>query len=206
MITLVLIFGLMNTTIAKVPSQLLICLGKIEKSYHKTKQLGPFYELNQNLINELTQVPGIEAQPEVLKKICKISPEAPLVLLEEILLNPSSWHNLKKSESPVTQKIAKQLIKEMNQQSPEILLIFLGALQAQMPTHNCLEKYIPGLNHLYRDVKWLQEEMDLKKIASTKDRLVPIFNRLRDLKEITQACNDEKSKNNAKSPKSASDQ
>jgi hypothetical protein len=73
-------------------------------------------------------------------------------------------------------------------------LAFLSSLQAQMPTHDCLEKHIPGLSKLYLEVKWLQEEVDITKITSAKQRLVKIFKGIADHKQLAQICAQEKAK------------
>jgi endonuclease V-like protein UPF0215 family len=40
--------------------QILKCLGEEEKRFHLNKEVGPIYDLNQRLISEMIQTPGIE--------------------------------------------------------------------------------------------------------------------------------------------------
>ncbi len=170
------------------PSRLMYCLGQQEKFFHLKKQTGPFYELNQNLMGELIQIPGVEASAVLLNRICKPSTMAPLYLLEAIVLDPRDWYTFKSDLEPQRRTIAVELMKEFRQMSPEILLTFLASLQMIMPTADCLEKHIPGLSKMYHDVKWLQEEMDLKKITLGHKRLIPLFSRLQKYQDFAQEC------------------
>lgn len=170
------------------PTRLMYCLGQQEKYFHARKITGPFYELNQTLMGELLQVPGLEASSVLLNRICKPSPSAPLYLLEAIVLDPRDWWILKADLDPQRRTIAQELMREFRQMSPEILLSFLSSLQMIMPTANCLESHIPGLSKMYSDVKWLQEEVDLKKITLGHRRLIPLFSRLEKYKDFAQEC------------------
>lgn len=170
------------------PTRLMYCLGQQEKYFHLKKQTGPFYELNQTLMSELIQVPGLEASSVLLNRICKPSPMAPLYLLEAIVLDPRDWWYLKDDLDPQPRMIALELMREFRQMSPEILLNFLSSLQMIMPTPHCLEEHIPGLSKMYHDVKWLQEEVDLKKITLGHKRLIPLFSRLQRYQDFAQEC------------------
>ncbi len=170
------------------PTRLMYCLGQQEKFFHLKKQTGPFYELNQNLMAELIQVPGLEASSVLLNRICKPSTMAPLYLLEAIVLDPKDWWVLKSDLEPQRRMIAIELMKEFRQMSPEILLTFLSSLQMIMPTPNCLERHIPGLSKMYHDVKWLQEEVDLKKITLGHKRIIPLFAKLQKYQDFALEC------------------
>lgn len=177
-------------------SRLMYCMGQQEKFFHLKKETGPFYELNQNLIAELIQVPGLEASSILLNRICKPSILAPLYLLEAMVLDPRDWYVLDRKLDPQTRSISEELMKELRQMSPEIMLTFLSGLQMQMSTPGCLEKHIPGLKKMYHDVKWLQEEVDLKKITMGQERLIPLFSGIQKYQLFAAEC--AKSKNTTK--------
>lgn len=172
----------------KGASRLLYCMGQQEKYFHLKKETGPFYELNQNLIAELIQVPGLEASSVLLNRICKPSTMAPLYLLEAMVLDPREWYLLDRKLDAQTRSISEELMKELRQMSPEIMLTFLSGLQMQMPTPDCLERHIPGLKKMYRDVKWLQEEVDLKKITMGQERLIPLFSGIQKYQFFAAEC------------------
>jgi hypothetical protein len=179
------------------PSKLMQCLGLQEQYFHKQKLAGPFVELNQAIIGELIQLTGIEGSKTLLRTVCRPSKTRPLELIEAMLLDPHGWYAITPKLSGLELNISKELVKEMKQMLPEILLAFLSAVQGQMPTPDCLEKNIAGLTKLYQDVKWLQEEMDLSKITNARRRLVPIFKALHRYQEIAQMCERSKSKKTA---------
>lgn len=178
-------------------SRLLMCLGAQEKRFHQTKATGAFYDLNQRLIGELIQASGVEGQSALLKQVCRNNEKASLHLLEAMLLDPKGWYVLKQTSGTLGE-LTKELVRELNQAAPELLLNFLAGLQMQSPTPDCLEKNIPGISKLNDDVKWLQEEVDLEKITNKKTRLVKIFAGIQKMDSYFEACAKEKSKKTAK--------
>lgn len=175
-------------------SRLLVCLGAQEKTFHKQKAGGAFYDLNQRLISELLQTQGVDGTPALLKQVCKKTERSSIHLLEAMLLDPNGWYMIKTGSTGLT----RELMKEMAQAAPEMLLSFLAALQAEAPTSDCLEKHIPSLRKLNDEVKVLQEEMDLSKITNKKSRLTKIFAGVQRSDEIFAVCAKEKSKNTDK--------
>jgi hypothetical protein len=171
-------------------SRLLVCLGAQEKSFHKQKAGGAFYDLNQRLISELLQTQGVDGTPMLLTQVCKKTERSSIHLLEAMLLDPNGWYVIKTGPTGLT----RELMKEMAQAAPEMLLNFLAALQAEAPTPDCLEKHIPSLKKLNEEVKVLQEEMDLSKITNKKSRLTKIFAGVQRSDEIFAVCAKEKSK------------
>jgi len=99
---------------------------------------------------------------------------------------------------------------------PEILLAYLGQLQAEAPDAHCLNNKIPGLKTLNMEVKYLQEEIDMIKIAGRRKRLVKIFAGIKQAPKLFAECRlatqkaaaqtNSKSKNNAKSTEKPSSQ
>ena len=175
----------------------MLCLGAQEKRFHQTKAAGAFYDLNQRLIGELIQTSGVEGRPALLKQVCRNNEKSSLHLLEAMLLDPKGWYVLKQNSGTMGE-LTKELVRELNQTAPELLLNFLAGLQMQSPTPECLEKNIPGISKLNDEVKWLQEEVDLEKITNKRTRLAKIFAGIQKVDSYFEACAKEKSKKTAK--------
>ncbi len=170
-------------------SHLLRCLGAEEKAFHAAKRAGAVFDLNQKLIGELILVNGIEGSEVLLREACELPGGSPSVaLLREIILRPRGWYRLTTQPDAVESNISKGLVADLNSSAPEILLSFLGQLQAEAPTADCLEKHIPGIKQLYLEVKWLQEEMDIDKITAGQRRLAAIFEQLAHPYEVLALC------------------
>ena len=156
-------------------SRVLKCLGKEEKALHLRKETGAVYDLNQRLIGELVLINRIDAETSLLKRICTMKGSPSIGLLEGMLISPKGWSAPASTGNGVEDSIQKGLIDDLNQGLPEILLNFLGQLQAESPNATCLNEKIPGIKSMNEEVKWLQEEVDLTKITNRKERLEKIF-------------------------------
>lgn len=182
-------------------SVLLHCLGAEEKFYHAKKRLGALYDLNQRMIGEILQVPGLEGAADVLRDACKPGEATSLVVLEAILLHPNEWYAVAQGHQLGEVSIMTELLKEIIIGAPEMFLTFLGQLQSEAPTPDCLEKQIPGLKELYSDVKWLQEDVDPSKLVGNKGRLRYILRTIRDPEVIFAKCRVKPPQSKAKSKK-----
>lgn len=171
-------------------SELLVCLGLEEKAFHTKKQTGSTYDLNQKLIGELVLINRIDAPASVLQKVCHTQHSPSVQLLEEMLLEPQGWWKLPEGKG-AEDSIAKELVKDLNQTMPEILLSYLGQLQAEAPDAKCLNKHVVGLKNLNLEVKWLQEEIDITKITNHKQRLRKIFEGIKKAPALFQRCRKE---------------
>lgn len=194
---LLLFTWLLETSSARLkapPSELLRCLGQQEKVFHAEKATGALYDLNQKMIAELVQLSGVDGTPLLVKEVCRSQGKGALYLLEAILLDANQWYLIRPQTSALGGALSAELVKELNSSGPELLLSFLGALQMESPTPDCLEKNIPGVSQLYFEVKWLQEEIDLQKIAGKKKRLAKIFGGIHRAETYFAACAREKSK------------
>lgn len=208
MLSFILAAGLsLSHATPKAPaSQLLKCLGMQEKVFHQKKLSGALYELNQRMIAELVQLSGIDGNSSIVDQVCRSQREGALYLLEAILLDANNWYIIRAQSSSLGTSLSQELVKELNLSGPELLLNFLGLLQMESPTLDCLEKNIPGVGQLYLEVKWLQEEIDIHKIAGKKSRLAKIFAGIHRSGNYFEACAKEKSKKTEKEAAKPSDQ
>lgn len=181
-------------------SRLLRCLGVEEKRFHAKKQTGAVYDLNQRLIGELVMINKIEGQKVLLDRICDKKSYSPSVgLMEAMLLMPYNWAAPGKTGTEIQDTIQRELIKDLNAGMPEIFLNFLGQLQAESPTPQCLNEKIPSIKSLNEDVKWLQEEVDLDKITGKRKRLQSIFAGIHQVEKLYAECREAQSKAKSKS-------
>ncbi len=167
--------------------QLLKCLGAEEKQFHLKKKLGPLYDLNQRLISEMIQIPKAELSPEDFKQICETANESPSwKLLELSISKGSSVFKIPGSELGKQDQIAQGMIDDYLEITNEIFLNFMTQIQATAPSPDCLEKEIPQLKDFFSDIKYLQEDVDIKKIFGGREVL--IFQKLKNYPEAFERC------------------
>jgi hypothetical protein len=149
---------------------ILKCLGEEEKRFHLKKETGPIYDLNQRLISELIQIPSIELQREDFLKVCAGNSFSESWKLLELTLNkgkkifyiPSSIRGMQRG-------MAEGMIEDYIEASKEILLTFISQIQAQSPTVGCLKKEVPELDKFFFEIKYLQEDVDIRQIFEGKE-------------------------------------
>jgi hypothetical protein len=186
---------------SKANSPLLVCLGSEEKKFHLLKTQGPIYELNQRLISELVQIPSVRIDTNDLKHLCDKSSKSPSVKLLSLVLSRGEKLFKIDTDIPESQKLISQsMIKDFVEISREIFLNFVSSIQSVAPTPNCLEQEIPSLKNLYKDLKYLQDEVETKKLFEGKENV--IFERLQNYQKSFQRCRERTKKklNSGSSP------
>ncbi|HLT23130.1 MAG TPA: hypothetical protein VKZ84_06795 [Bacteriovoracaceae bacterium] len=167
---------------------ILRCLGLEEAKLHENKVSGPLYNLNQKLISELVQIPGVRINQVDYRRICGQGNES-LKLLEQILIQGKSLFI--NTQQGMQKTITQEMIDDFTILSKEIFLNFLAQVQMISPTPHCLNEHIPALPKLMEQIKYLEDEVDIQKIFGKKD--LAIFRQLQDYPLYFKAC--EKSKN-----------
>lgn len=170
-ITLNLFFAL--ETLAQSGGDILKCLGVEEKRFHLKKDTGPIYELNQRLISEMIQIPSIQLRPQDYRTICvgkDFSESWNLLVLsieqgESIFITPAEVQGMQK-------QIRQGMIEDYIEATREILLTFIAQIQTLSPTPNCLKEEIPQLDNFFTEIKYLQSDVDLKRIFKGKDKKI----------------------------------
>ena len=167
--------------------QLLKCLGQEEKQFHLRKETGPLYDLNQRLISEMIQIPKAELDLDFYNEICSKDSFSPAwKLLELSIIKGSSIFEVPDSVTGSQREMAKGMIDDYIEATKEILLNFLTQIQAQAPSATCLKEEIPQLDAFFSDIKYLQEDVDMKAIFAKRD--IKIFRKLKDYPKAFKRC------------------
>lgn len=176
-----------NSFATRDERQLIKCLGEEEKKFHLKKDTGPLYDLNQRLISEMVQIPKAELDLEYFKEICdKQSPSPSLKLLElsirigkEVFEVPPEVHGRER-------QMAQGMIDDYLESTKEIFLQFMTQIQTQAPSASCLKEEIPQIDAFFTDIKYLQEDVDMKKIFKGRD--IKIFKKLVGYPQAFERC------------------
>lgn len=189
LITLVLLYGT-EIFAAKKPNLLLECLAREEMRLHKEKNQGALFRLNQEFINELASSNDINLKKHFVEEICNSKKHSPSVgLLRLLLLVESDIYDLTLSEvEPSMRPFKMGYINEFQKQIPRLFVQYVSALQAEMPTADCLSKKIPELAVFNERLKYLEEEMTTHEVIRDKNRIEKIFTKLQNLSSIKSAC------------------
>lgn len=180
---IILVF-ISSTLWAAKERQMLKCLGAEEKRLHQKKETGPIYTLNQRLIEEMVQIPEVDISDENFKQICmKPYVSESWKLLESSIQQGKSLFII--PEGP-KKSVIESMLDDYVLATKEILLDFISKIQADSPTPTCLKEEIPELDTFFNDIKYLQEDVDLKKIFEGRD--VKIFEKLKDYPKAFKRC------------------
>lgn len=184
---LLLIVVLLFTAGAQAANPLLVCLGKEEKNLHQKKDLGPLYELNQRITGEMVQIPNVTVRPEDLKIICSRDTfSQSWKLLELSLRKGKDLFVIPDSVTGLQRSITQGMIDDYSEVSKEILLYFISQIQTHSPTPDCLMEEIPFLGKFFTEIKYLQGDVDIRKLMAGKD--TKIFADLKDYRSAFQRC------------------
>lgn len=165
--------------------QLLKCLGEEEKKFHMTKNTGPLYDLNQRLISEMIQIPHADLTDESYNIICKNSFSPAWKLLELSITKGKELFAVKNTNA-IQKQITDGTIEDYIEGTREIFLNFMSQIQALAPSATCLQEEIPEIANFFNDIKYLQEDVDMKVIFQKRD--AKIFLRLKDYPRAFERC------------------
>lgn len=171
---------------ARNERQLLKCLGQEEKKFHLNKDTGPVYDLNQRLISEMIQIPKAELTTETFNEICANPGFSPSWKLLELSISQGKAIFQVNEPDRIRRQMNQGMIEDYIEATREILLNFITQIQAQAPSANCLKEEIPQLDAFFTDIKYLQEDVDMKAIFGKRD--VRIFQKLKDYPQAFERC------------------
>lgn len=167
--------------------QILKCLGEEEKRFHLKKETGPVYDLNQRLIAEMIQIPRIELDPDNYLAICagqKFSES--WKLLEHSIKFGKEMFIIPDDVIGMQREMTKGMIDDYVEATREILLTFISQIQTISPTPTCLKEEIPQLDKFFNEIKYLQEDVDMKVIFKGRDKT--IFDKLKNYPLAFEKC------------------
>lgn len=153
--------------------QILRCLGEEERRFHLKKETGPVYDLNQRLIAEMVQIPHVEINNDDYRTICsgqKFSES--WKLLELSILKGRGLFVMSDKVAGMQKDMALGMVDDYVETTREILLTFISQIQTLSPTPNCLKEEIPTLDNFFVEIKYLQEDVDMKTIFKGKDKKI----------------------------------
>jgi hypothetical protein len=180
---------LLLSTEAPASTSLLRCLGNEEKRLHQEKNTGPLYDLNQRMTAEMVQIPDVTINSVDHKIVCSEKTfSQSWKLLELSLKKGKSLFVIAEGVTGLQRSITQSMIDEYTEISKEILLSFISQVQSLSPTPSCLFEEIPELNKFFIDIKYLQEDVDMRKIMSGKDE--KIFEKIKSYPKAFQRCSD----------------
>lgn len=185
MVTLTILFSL--GAYAKSP-ELLKCLGAEEKRFHLKKDLGPGYDLNQKLIAEIVQIPHATVKPAYYQQICIPAGNESLKLLQLSITKGKDLFDIPNTVTGMQLQMTQGMIDDYFDAIKEIFLGYISQIQSLSPTPTCLQEEIPGLEAFFREIKYLQEDVDIKVLFEKKDE--KIFGYLKDYPQAFQRCRD----------------
>lgn len=172
---------------AREQRQLLKCLGQEEKRFHLKKEAGPVVDLNQRLISELVQIPHIMIGPEDYMEICTGEKASESwKLLELSLRKGTDLFMIPENVQGMQRSMTEGMIEDYVTGSKEILLKFIAQIQTIAPTPTCLKEEIPELEQFFTEIKYLETDLDLKKIFQGKDQ--KIFDKLKNYPLAFEKC------------------
>ncbi len=182
--------------------QILKCLGEEEKRFHLKKETGPVYDLNQRLIAEMIQIPRIEIDPDNYLAICagqKFSES--WKLLEHSIKFGKEMFIIPNDVIGMQREMTIGMIGDYVEATHEILLTFISQIQTVSPTPTCLKEEIPELDKFFTEIKYLQEDVDMKVIFQGRDKT--IFDKLKNYPLAFEKCSKrlEKDKKRKTEPK-----
>jgi hypothetical protein len=178
---------LLSSSLFAKDRAILKCLGEEEKRFHLKKETGPVYELNQRLIAEMIQIPGIEIHQDDYLAVCtgqKFSEswkllELSIVKGKELFVLPKGLEGMQKS-------VTMGMIEDYVDITKEMLLEFISKIQTLSPTPTCLKEKIPELDSFFTEIKYLQEDVDMQTIFRGKDKR--IFDKLKNYPIAYEKC------------------
>lgn len=157
--------------------QLLQCLGAEEKRFHLAKATGPFYDLNQKIIAEMVQIPNAELSSSAYDRICNSKTYSESLKLLELTLKEGRSIFVLADVTGIQKDMTLGMIDDYLEATKEILLNFISQIQTISPTPHCLQEEIPELDKFFTEIKYLQEDVDIKTIF--KNRELSIFDKIK---------------------------
>ena len=163
------------------------CLGQEELKFHKDKEVGPFYKLNQVFINDISSFGGALLKPQYLQKVCGAKKHASFELLKVLALEGKNAFVSSKNLNIYQKASLQTLIDSV----PSTFTNFIGGLSSLFPSASCLPKYAPDIPYYLERIKYLETDLSKKELLSDKRRLKKIFRTMGNVQVLISKCQKE---------------
>jgi hypothetical protein len=107
-------------------------------------------------------------------------------LLELSMKKHKALFVIPKSITGIQRSMTEGMIDDYLEATRDILIVFISQIQAQSPTPQCLKEQIPELDQFFTEIKYLQEDVDMKMIFQGKDQR--IFDKLKNYPLAFEKC------------------
>jgi hypothetical protein len=132
--------------------------------------------------NELELVTGVE------EKICRHPKHPPSVsLLKELLINGLTIFKIPVDRSGGHAQ-AMNMLWTLEAELPLTFFNYLSSLQSYAKDPKCMEKFIPDLAYFMERTKYLESDIDTKELLKPREKLVNIFEKIENIKEVYKRC------------------
>lgn len=177
-----------NKTQSHESKTIIKCLVEEEFGVYALKFRGPLYQLNQKLLNEFTTQSDLNLTPKALNKICHDKEFSTSVkLVESIILHGKNIFALNKKSKFHYYHI--NFIEGLRLRSLDLFFDYLSHLQGLTASAGCIGRTISSYNEFKDTYQYLQDELGHKRMIDTsKEHVVKILDRLKELNSIMETC------------------
>lgn len=135
------------------------CLGKEELALHKARDLGPNFQINRKLVEEVSGLSDLKLKYQFYNSICggKSQRGASIKLLEAMIQYGEDIFELPSSGNDRVMIVQNNLTREFLGLRAQLVLDFMEMVQASAPSAHCLKEGFPRYGHILARLKSLQE-------------------------------------------------
>ncbi|MEX0799056.1 MAG: hypothetical protein WD025_06410 [Bacteriovoracaceae bacterium] len=149
---------------------------------HKHKLGGPVFKLNQEVISSFVQLrDSIYMKDKYVKQVCAANSPSMKVLELLMTKNTVFFSIYTEKRSPKKLAIDQSNINELREKSSLLFVNFVTQMQAIMSKPNCMEKHIPELTLFYEKMRYILEDIGLRRVMKTLKDPQKVFEKLQAL-------------------------
>lgn len=138
------------------------CLGKEELALHKARDLGPNFQINRKLVEEVAGLSDLKLKSQFYNSICggKSQLGASIKLLEAMIKHGEGIFELPATGNDRVMIVQNNLTRDFLGLRAQLVLDFMEMVQASAPSAHCLEEGFPKYGNILARLKSLQEYVD----------------------------------------------
>jgi len=171
------------------PKDYIYCLGQEEAFIHKNKIGGAYTKLNKEVISALVQMSTtINMKKKYVQQICNKNFSS-LEILRLLMTRPGKVFYTTQSAKRIAQyTIDKNSMVDISDRSVFIFIDFLNAIQSQMKKSDCLLTKIPELKTFFKEMRFILEDVGIKRVMKSLGNPDIIFDKLEALQHDKKQC------------------